>query len=534
MKLSFGTFLLLNVSQAVLAYRLTIPKITNIGQLAQNEQVIHKRSNNRIINGVVADFSKYSSAASIYIDGEDSGEACCGTFISKSVILTAAHCLYDSSTGMVAARNIYVSGGTSLSVTNSSNIYSVKTTMVHPSYSTRTGANDIGLIFLLNAPSNPPYTFAKIYNIPITDDTPVEVAGWGVTSNSPNSTISDYLMVVPLKVSSSQTCNDLYPLWNSNNGTTICTINQNGQDSCYGDSGGPLYYSGDPSKPVAGITSFGNTPGDVEHPDCGTAGGAGYYTNVQDYVDWISNSTQISSTNLVYKASSVSSSNSTASVIREINTLNKLELERNTAHTVSTGRGGASWHDEYKDSAYIYIGGLPYELTEGDIICVFSQYGEIVNINLVKDKETGKSKGFCFLQYEDQRSTVLAVDNFNGIKLVGRVIRVDHVRQYRQPKGDKDEDKSDDEFPVMNAIPTPVEVEDLTSKSKEDVQTLLGIDPEDPMAEYMYKKHMKEAKKRAKESKKEEKGSKQSSKKKHRSSEHRSEGSSGGKKKKTG
>ncbi|PVU85028.1 hypothetical protein BB559_007242 [Furculomyces boomerangus] len=422
MKLSFGTFLLLNVSQAVLAYRLTIPKITNIGQLAQNEQVIHKRSNNRIINGVVADFSKYSSAASIYIDGEDSGEACCGTFISKSVILTAAHCLYDSSTGMVAARNIYVSGGTSLSVTNSSNIYSVKTTMVHPSYSTRTGANDIGLIFLLNAPSNPPYTFAKIYNIPITDDTPVEVAGWGVTSNSPNSTISDYLMVVPLKVSSSQTCNDLYPLWNSNNGTTICTINQNGQDSCYGDSGGPLYYSGDPSKPVAGITSFGNTPGDVEHPDCGTAGGAGYYTNVQDYVDWISNSTQISSTNLVYKASS----------------------------------------------------------------------------------------------------------------LVGRVIRVDHVRQYRQPKGDKDEDKSDDEFPVMNAIPTPVEVEDLTSKSKEDVQTLLGIDPEDPMAEYMYKKHMKEAKKRAKESKKEEKGSKQSSKKKHRSSEHRSEGSSGGKKKKTG
>lgn len=32
-----------------------------------------------------------------------------------------------------------------------------------------------------------------------------------------------------------------------------------------------------------------------------------------------------------------------------------------------------SWHDQYKDSAWIFVGGLPYDLTEGDIICVFSQ-----------------------------------------------------------------------------------------------------------------------------------------------------------------
>lgn len=46
------------------------------------------------------------------------------------------------------------------------------------------------------------------------------------------------------------------------------------------------------------------------------------------------------------------------------------------------------------------------------------RYGEIVNINLVRDKKTGKSKGFCFLCYEDQRSTILAVDNLNGIKVM--------------------------------------------------------------------------------------------------------------------
>lgn len=83
----------------------------------------------------------------------------------------------------------------------------------------------------------------------------------------------------------------------------------------------------------------------------------------------------------------------------------------------------SSWHDQYKDSAWIFVGGLPYDLTEGDIICVFSQYGEIVNINLIRDKKTGKQKGFCFICYEDQRSTILAVDNLNGIKVRFFVLR---------------------------------------------------------------------------------------------------------------
>ncbi|XP_022825616.1 RNA-binding motif protein, X-linked 2 [Spodoptera litura] len=96
----------------------------------------------------------------------------------------------------------------------------------------------------------------------------------------------------------------------------------------------------------------------------------------------------------------------------------------------------SSWHDQYKHSAWIFIGGLPYDLTEGDVICVFSQYGEIVNINLVRDKGTGKSKGFAFICYEDQRSTVLAVDNLNGLKILNRTIRVDHCEQYRAPNAD--------------------------------------------------------------------------------------------------
>lgn len=65
---------------------------------------------------------------------------------------------------------------------------------------------------------------------------------------------------------------------------------------------------------------------------------------------------------------------------------------------------------------------------------VYFRYGEIVNINLVRDSKTGKSKGFAFVCYQDQRSTILAVDNFNGMKLLKRIIQVDHCENYRVPK----------------------------------------------------------------------------------------------------
>lgn len=103
----------------------------------------------------------------------------------------------------------------------------------------------------------------------------------------------------------------------------------------------------------------------------------------------------------------------------------------------------SSWHRDYADSAYIYIGGLPYALTEGDVICIFSQYGEPLDIHLMRDKETGKSRGFCFLKYEDQRSTVLAVDNLNGTKILGRTISVDHVSRFRIPKTEDGDGNTD-------------------------------------------------------------------------------------------
>lgn len=122
--------------------------------------------------------------------------------------------------------------------------------------------------------------------------------------------------------------------------------------------------------------------------------------------------------------------------VKNLNKINEVELSRGMVKTKS------SWHEIYKDSAWIFVGGLSYGLTEGDILTVFSQYGEIMNINMIRDQKTGKTKGFCFLCYANQKSTVLAVDNFNGIKLCGRTIRVDHVSNYKPPK----ENEKDDEI----------------------------------------------------------------------------------------
>ncbi|KAF4666423.1 hypothetical protein FOL47_004091 [Perkinsus chesapeaki] len=103
----------------------------------------------------------------------------------------------------------------------------------------------------------------------------------------------------------------------------------------------------------------------------------------------------------------------------------------------------ASWHEKYNDSAYLYVGNLDRGLTEGDLITVFSQFGEIMDVNLVRDKETGKSKGFGFIAYENQLSTRYAIDNMIGFNLVGRPLKVDHVSSYRAPIVEDPEGKTD-------------------------------------------------------------------------------------------
>jgi RNA-binding motif X-linked protein 2 len=127
-----------------------------------------------------------------------------------------------------------------------------------------------------------------------------------------------------------------------------------------------------------------------------------------------------------------------------------------------------------------------------------------MDINMPRDKDTGKPRGFAFLMYEDQRSTVLAVDNLNGAKVLERVLRVDHVKNYKQ-KGSKNEDGDwiEPEEQSLNAKPQDVmgmykEPDDIlpltcttvddNAESESDAPSGPDIDPEDPMYEYLVNK----------------------------------------------
>jgi len=126
-------------------------------------------------------------------------------------------------------------------------------------------------------------------------------------------------------------------------------------------------------------------------------------------------------------------------VINEIQRINDLELEKGLTNT------SGSWHTKYKDSAWVYVGNLSLNLTEGDIICVLSQYGEIDDINLVRDGDSGKSRGFAFVKYDDARSCILAVDNLTGSQILGRTMRVDHVENYRLPKHLQEKERNEND-----------------------------------------------------------------------------------------
>ncbi|GFP81635.1 zinc finger CCCH domain-containing protein 42 [Phtheirospermum japonicum] len=119
-------------------------------------------------------------------------------------------------------------------------------------------------------------------------------------------------------------------------------------------------------------------------------------------------------------------------LVKRIQNINKKEASLGISED-------ASWHANYKDSAYVHVGGIPFYLTEGDLLAVFAQYGEIVDVYLVIDKGTEKSKEFAFIAYGDQRSTNLAVDNLNGAQILGRTIRVDRVGKYKKLEEEDEE-----------------------------------------------------------------------------------------------
>lgn len=209
--------------------------------------------------------------------------------------------------------------------------------------------------------------------------------------------------------------------------------------------------------------------------------------------------------------------------VRAIQQLNKRELEAGI-------NPEGSWHTDYRDTAFINVGGLPFELSEGDIIIIFSQYGEPVWIKLARDKETGKSRGFAWIKYEDQRSCDLAVDNLGGAKVLDRVIRVDHARY----KPNDDEDMRDNTMGELDLDPgidsdggrRKRRKTESESDSDEDRPLLpeeieLGrlmekLDEDDPMRDSMIKRQQEKVDDAVKKLKKQQRKDKERERRKHK------------------
>lgn len=71
----------------------------------------------------------------------------------------------------------------------------------------------------------------------------------------------------------------------------------------------------------------------------------------------------------------------------------------------------------------IFVGGLNYSTTEETLDEIFSKYGEILSVRVVKDHETGRSRGFAFISFLDSESVEKSLELHNT-KLEGRIIGV--------------------------------------------------------------------------------------------------------------
>jgi RNA-binding motif X-linked protein 2 len=178
--------------------------------------------------------------------------------------------------------------------------------------------------------------------------------------------------------------------------------------------------------------------------------------------------------------------------IKQVQRLNERELEKVVP-------SNASWHTDYRDTAYIYVGGLNLDLSEGDIITIFSQYGEPVWIRLMRDKETGKSKGFCWLKYEDQRSCDLAVDNLGGATVMGKMLAVDHTRYKKRDDEDEDEGYVGQDKQIAGADAEESEAEEearpLIKEEIELAKLMRDMEDDDPMKAYMIEQKKEEVEK---------------------------------------
>lgn len=96
----------------------------------------------------------------------------------------------------------------------------------------------------------------------------------------------------------------------------------------------------------------------------------------------------------------------------------------------------------------IYVGNLPYSITEEELKNLFSRYGEVISSTIITDRFSGRSKGFGFIEMAVQREGEIAIAELDGYMLNGRNLRVNlaRPRTERPPRRERENDRHDDWF----------------------------------------------------------------------------------------
>ncbi len=72
----------------------------------------------------------------------------------------------------------------------------------------------------------------------------------------------------------------------------------------------------------------------------------------------------------------------------------------------------------------IYVGNVPYSLKESDIEQLFAEFGSVASVKIIADKFTHRSKGYGFVEMEDEADGEKAIENLNGKEVLGRNLKV--------------------------------------------------------------------------------------------------------------
>ena len=83
----------------------------------------------------------------------------------------------------------------------------------------------------------------------------------------------------------------------------------------------------------------------------------------------------------------------------------------------------------------IYVGNLSYEVTEEDLKQAFETFGQVESVNIIKDKFSGRSKGFGFVEMPDKANAQSAINELNGKELKGRTLNVNEARPRTESRG---------------------------------------------------------------------------------------------------